>query len=251
MIKPEVVAPDEEVDLIGHVFEAPLVSKGWTWLPLTQLFTWAIMVREAGRKHPEWDWPTRLEVGGYTMGAILGSEWCHNLAHAAVSKWLGKPVDCIRVTWGMPLLVYFDTEDPDVTPRQHIIRSLGGPAINAIFLGIAILLKPVTHPNSKAREFIDTLIGMNIFLTSGGMLPIPYIDGGTALKWTLVEKGHTSQEADETLKKVNAVTAVGLGVSAAAAFKKKQRFLGGIFAMFAATSLLIATNLLNENDSRR
>jgi Zn-dependent protease len=246
MIKPAVVSPGEEVDVLGHVFDTPLVSKGVTWFPLTQLVTWLILVREAGRLHPERSWFQRMGVAALTMPVILGSEWCHNLAHAAVSKWIGHPADAIRINWGMPLLVYFDPEDPEVTPQQHITRALGGPAINVIFMILAFMLRRFTKPKSVARDVTDAAVGMNAFLVFGGMLPIPYIDGGAVLKWALVAKGNTPAEADEVIKQVNGITAFGLGAGAVSAFKRRKRFLGGIFTMFAGISLMIASGLFRE-----
>lgn len=246
MIKPAVVSPGEEVDIAGHIFDAPLVTKGITWLPLTQLATWLIMVREAGRLHPERTRLQRMGVAALTMPVILGSEWCHNLAHAAAARLVGHPADAIRVAWGMPLLVYFDEEVPEVTPRQHIIRALGGPTINTLFLGIAAVLRGCTRPNSTGRDVADAAVGMNAFLVLGGMAPIPYIDGGAVLKWALVAKGYTPAGADETLKRVNVATAAVLGAGAAAAFKARKRFLGGIFATLAGTALMIGTGLFRE-----
>jgi Zn-dependent protease len=246
MIKPAVVSPGEEVDVAGYIFDAPLVTKGLTWLPVTQLFTWLIMIREAGRLHPERSWLQRMGIAALTMPVILGSEWCHNLAHALAAKLIGHPADAIRITWGMPLLVYFDEEVLEVTPRQHIIRGLGGPAINALFWGIAAFWRRFTRPNSAARDVADAALGMNSFLVLGGMLPIPYIDGGAVLKWTLIGKGNTPTEADDTLKMVNLATAAVLGAGAGGAFKKRKRFLGGILAMFAGTCLMIGTGLFRE-----
>lgn len=246
MIKPEVLTPDDDVKVITKIFDAPLVTKGFTWFPLAEVVTWLIMVREAGRLHPERSWFQRLGIGSLTMPVILGSEWCHNLAHAAAAKWVGKPTDAIRINWGMPLLVYYDIQDSDVTPQQHIIRALGGPAINAILFGIAVILRSITKTRSKTRDVADAAVGMNAFLLLGGMLPIPYIDGGAVLKWTLVKNGQTLDAADDTLKSVNAVTAVGLGAGTALALKARKRFLAGILAMLGATALLVGTGLLKE-----
>jgi Zn-dependent protease len=225
-----------------------MVTKGWTWFPLTEIIVWGIMTREAGRLHPERSWLTRLGVATLTMPVILGSEWCHNLAHVAAAKLAGHPADAIRITWGMPLLVYHDIEDPNVTPRKHIVRALGGPVINTVFLGIAALLRPLTKFDSPARDIADAAIGMNAFLILGGLLPIPGIDGGAALKWALVDQGQTPTQADETIRRVDAVTAAGLGVGAAVAFKKRKRLLGGIFAMFAGFALVMATGLVREKE---
>jgi Zn-dependent protease len=247
MIKPEFLSPeDADVTVVGKIFDAPLVTKGWTWLPMAQLVVWGIMVREAGRLHPTRSFLTRLGVGALTMSVILGSEWCHNLAHAAAAKLIGHPVDAIRVNFGMPLLIYYDIEDPNVTPRQHIMRALGGPIFNAGVLALAVILRKFTRPKTIARDVADAAVGMNTFLITGGMLPIPFIDGGAVLKWALVEQGRTPAEADETVKKVNTVTGVALNVVAALAFKKRKRFLGGIFAMFGVSALLIGLGLFKE-----
>ena len=40
MIEPVAVEEGEDFTTIGRVFGTPLVVKGWTWLPLTQLFVW-------------------------------------------------------------------------------------------------------------------------------------------------------------------------------------------------------------------
>lgn len=246
MITPEIVSPDEVVNQVGNIFDAPLVTKGWTWLPLTEVIVLGIMTREAGRLHPKRTWLTRLGVGALTMPVILGSEWCHNLAHAAAAKLVGHPVDAIRVTWGMPLLVYHDIEDFDVTPRVHIVRALGGPIINTILFGTAFYLRRLTKPDATARDVVNAALGMNAFLVLGGMLPIPGIDGGAVLKWALVDKGQTLAQADEIIRKVDIVVAAELSVGAALAFKKRKRLLGGIFAMFAGFALVIGTGLLRE-----
>jgi Zn-dependent protease len=245
MIIPEDISQGK-VDFIGQVFDAPLVAKGKTWLPLTQLAAWGIMVCEAGRKRPEQNWRTRIWVGALSMGVMLGSEWCHNLAHAAAAKWVSKPVDCIRVSWGMPLLVYYDTEDPEVTPSQHIIRSLGGPLVNIIFIGIGTIMKRFVSDDSPAREVVNTAIGTNCFLIAAGMTPLPFLDGGAALKWTLVDRGHTLENADMVIRKVNAVSGTGMGAGAAVAFKKNKTLLGVLLSCMAFLSFGVATGLFKE-----
>ena len=246
MIKPEVVSPDEIVNQVGTVFDAPLVTKGWTWLPLTEVIDLGIMTGEAGRLHPERNWLTRLGVASLTMSVILGSEWCHNLAHAAAAKWVGHPADAIRITWGMPLLVYYDIKDSDVTPRTHIVRALGGPVINTIFFGTAMVFSRLIKKRTIARDVINAALGMNAFLVLAGMLPIPGIDGGVVLKWALVDKGQTPTQADEIIRKVDIASAAALGTGAALAFKRHKRFLGGIFAMFAGIALVTGIGLLRE-----
>ena len=97
MKKPAVVKPDDDVTVVGHVFDTPVVLKGDTWLPLTELAVWAIMAWVSGRGHSDRSWRKRLGIGGLTMVAILGSEWGHNLAHAAAARLVGKPMDALRI----------------------------------------------------------------------------------------------------------------------------------------------------------
>lgn len=246
MIKPQVLSPEDDVNVVATLFDAPLVTKGFSWLPLTQAVTWWIMTREAGRQHPQWSWLQRLGVGGMTMAVILGSEWCHNLAHAAAAQSVGHPTDAIRVNLGMPLLVYYDVEDPNVAPRHHLVRALGGPLVNALIWGSAFLLRRFTRDGSVARDVADAAVHMNAFLCLVGMLPIPYLDGGAVLKWTLVENGQSPAAADETVKKASTLTAPGLAGASVLAFKRRKRFLGGVLALLGATALLVGTGMLRE-----
>jgi Zn-dependent protease len=246
MIKPEVLSIEDNVTLLAHVFDAPLVTKGWSWIPLTQLVTWLIMVREAGRLHPNRSWFERMRVAGVTMPVILGSEWIHNLAHAAAARWVGKPVDAIRINFGMPLLVYHDLEDPTVAPRQHVLRALGGPLVNLIFLVVASCVRPFTAFGSLARDAVDAGRGVNLTLLIAGLLPQPWLDGGAALKWLLVDRGRALTEADAVVRKANGAAAFGLGAAAVRALEKGQKLLGASLSLMAGLSLAVAIGALRE-----
>ncbi|OGO16898.1 MAG: hypothetical protein A2Z14_01900 [Chloroflexi bacterium RBG_16_48_8] len=246
MRKPSVVSPSDEVTLIGQVFDTPVVVKGATWLPFAEIVVWIFTTWIAGKRRPERSFYQQMGVGLLAMPVILGSEWCHNFAHAAAACFIGKPMNAMRITWGTPLVVYFDINDPTVTPRQHIFRALGGPLFNALILPIAILLRSRTHPDSITRELADTAVGMNILLCTVSLLPMPGIDGGSILKWTLVENGATPEEADETVRKVNGVLGVVLGIAIGIAFKKKRGLVGALVALFAALALAIGSGLLCE-----
>jgi hypothetical protein len=209
MIKPAMLSPQDEVNEFAHIFDAPLVTKGWTWLPVTQLVTWAIMFREAGRLRPNW-------------------------------------TDAIRLNWGMPLLVYYDTEDPGVTPRQHVVRALGGPLVNIFFWGFAAFFRRFTTSGTLAREVADIATNTNLFLIVAGMTPQPWFDGGTALKWALVTRGQTLAGADRTVRHVNSVAAAGMGIGAVVARNKRRPLLAAFLALMAALSLSVATGLFRE-----
>ena len=248
MIKPDVVSPDEQVTHVGRIFDAPLVLKGQTWLPLTQIMVWGLMAAIAGQRRPERSWPQRLAVGALTMPVVLGSEWLHNLAHTAAAQLVGHPVDAIRITWGMPLLVYFEINDANLTPKQHITRSGGGPLFNALMLPLWWLVRWLAPTDSVWRDIGEVGVWMNTFLTTVSLLPIPGIDGGPILKWSIVARGRSVAEADEVVRKVNGPLAVGLAATSIAAVKSKKRLIGTFAAMFAVIAALIYTGLLKETE---
>ncbi len=244
--KPAVVRPTDDVTHVGKVFGTPVVVKDTTWLPVTELAVWLLMSWLAGRGRDDRPWWKRLGVGALTMSTALGSEWCHNLAHAAAAQSIGKPMDALRVTWGMPLVVYYDIHDRSVTPRQHIFRALGGPVCSGLLLLLGLLFRRLTRHGTVPGDAANAAVGMNAFLFSVSLLPIPAIDGGPILKWSLVDRGATPEEADETVRGVNRVLGGGFVVAAGIALKRRRRLLGLILAMFAALSLSMGFGLLKE-----
>jgi len=202
----------------------------------------------AKKRVPERSWLQSLGIGALTMLVVLGSEWCHNLAHAAAARMVGKPMDAIRITWGMPLVVYYDINDENVTPRQHIMRALGGPVFNALALPIVLFFQHRTHPKSMARDIANAAVGTNSFLPAVGLLPIPGIDGGPILKWSLVENGQTPKEADMMVRKVDGVLGILLTLAGTLAFKKRRWLVGGLLIQLAALALSIALGIFKEQE---
>lgn len=182
------------------------------------------------------------------MVVVLGSEWCHNLAHLLASNWIGKPMDTMRIQAGIPRCIYHEINDQDVTPRQHIARSLGGPVINSLLLALAGKVKTISKPNSILGETSKTAYQSNLFLSLISLLPIPGIDGGPILKWSLVESGKTIEEADQVVQKVNGPLAVFLGLFSSWAFFNKKKLLGFFCLMLGLTSLSIFAGWLKEDD---
>jgi Zn-dependent protease len=246
MKKPAVVAPMDEVTRVGQVFSTPLVVKGKTWFPLVQLFAWPVMAWVAKRRVPGRSWLESMVVGALTMPVVLGSEWGHNLAHAVAAHLVGKPMDAIRITWGMPLCVYYDIGDRNVSPRQHIARALGGPVFNLLVLLGAVCFRRRTDQGSIARDIADAAVRVNAFLPVVGLLPIPGIDGGPVLKWSLVEGGRTPQEADRVVRKVDGVLGVLLGTAGVDALKNRRWLWSGLLLSLAAAALGVAMGLLEE-----
>jgi Zn-dependent protease len=238
--------PSESLKRVSRVFGTPVVVEGRTWLPLTQLIVWPVMAWLAGKDRTDRTWPERFGVGALTTLAVLGSEWCHNLAHAAAAQLVGQPMDALRVVFGMPLVIYYDLNDERVTPRQHIMRALGGPALNAGLLSVAALWRRLTQPGSVAHDVANAAVKMNAFLCTVSLLPIPGIDGGPLLKWSLVERGLEPPEADEMVRKVSGVTGLALGFASGTAAKKRRWFLAALLGLFGLIGVSVGLGWLKE-----
>lgn len=248
MRKPPVLRQDDEAISVGRVFATPLMIKGFTWFPLTQSIVWGIMSWIAGKTQPDRSLAERMRIATFTMPAVLGSEWGHNLAHAAVASWISKPMDAIRITWGMPLCVYYDINDDSVTPRQHILRAIGGPLFSFILLLISIVVRRFSPKESLSREVADVSVATNAFLSTVSLLPLPGIDGGSLLKWSLVERGHTVEEADQVIRKVDGGLGIALSFFSRAAISRGRRAIGLLAAMLAVMSFGVALGWIKEQE---
>ena len=234
--------------IITRIGYTPVTKRGFSWVPLTQMLTWIFFTNSASKRKPESSIFHWLSEGFLKMAVMLGSEWCHNLAHLVASNLIEKPMDQLRIQFGMPRCVYYEINDLEVTPRQHLVRSLGGPLINLVILPITGLFKLVSKPGSIARETANTAYQTNLFLSLVSWLPIPGIDGGPILKWSLVDRGHTIDEADEVVKKANGPLAILLGLFSSRAFAKKNILAGALSGMLGLVSLSIFTGWLKEED---
>lgn len=234
--------------VIGYLGETEVTRRGLSWLPVNQLIIWGLFSRASRRRNPDKSW-FRAGVEGFCqMAVMLGSEWGHNLAHLSASQLVGKPMDQFRIQLGMPRCVYHKLNDPDVAPREHIARALGGPIFNLLVLPFTFLATRMTRPNSIAGKTARTARDTNLFLSVVSLLPIPGIDGGPILKWSLVERGKTIQQADEVVRAVNGPLALLLGIFSSGAFLKKKPLLGLFSLMLGATSLSVYTGILKEED---
>jgi hypothetical protein len=166
------------------------------------LVGWVALSWLAGQQLPESSWATRLLIGALCLAALLVADFGHALAHIVSARYAGAPMDEILVSAGMPRTLYFDN---DVPPQTHRMRSLGGPIFSALGLIVSLFLRALTSPGLPARMVADwSCIGHGLILV-GSLTPLPIVDGGVILKWTLVERGHTPAEADAVIRRLNLV----------------------------------------------
>lgn len=241
---PEV--PGQPSRTIGHWCGTPVKISGWHWLPWAQLVTWLALVLAS-----------RPERASHSLGEnalvtliLHGCEWAHNLAHAATARLLGKPADEILVIGGMSRLVYRELNDLTVTPQQHIGRALGGPLFNSFLLLLSAAWQRIARPKTLSARLARVAVQTNLFLSTISLLPVPGIDGGPLLKWGLVWRGKTPQQADCLVQQVNLGLSPLLTVASAWQFRKRHPLWGVFLTLLALSSLVIGMGWIQEEKVR-
>ncbi len=234
--------------IIGELGETEITRRGITWLPVTQIIIWGLFSRASRQRNPNKSWLRAGLEGFCQMAVMLGSEWGHNLAHLSASHLIGKPMDQLRIQLGMPRVVYHELNDPDVMPREHVVRALGGPLFNFLVLPFAWKARRLTRKDTIAGMTARTACDTNLFLSTISLLPIPGIDGSPILKWTLVDRGKSPMEADEVVRKANGPLAVLLGLFSSWAFMKKKTLPAVFSLMLGLISLSVYAGWLKEED---
>lgn len=186
--------------------------------------SWLIGVRQ-----PQWNWPVRVFTGAVSGLALIVADVGHALAHSISARAAGAPMDQINLTSGMPRTIYFDQ---DVPPRAHILRALGGPLYSALGLVLSLVVHSLLPRNSISREVAGWSSTGHGLIFAGSLAPLPIVDGGSILKWSLVESGQAASEADRIVEKAGIATGVAAG-AAGTAFAARRRWL-------PATGLLAA-----------
>jgi Zn-dependent protease len=247
MKKPIFLSKDDPIWDVARLYNVPLVIRqDVSALPLSQVVSIAIFHRQLSKRFPTLNQGQKLIWSFSCTFALLGSEWGHNLAHALTSILINKPVDAIRIHFGMPLLIYFEPSDPEVTPKQHMLRAIGGPVFNLMTLPPLYMLyrsmKPDTPSCYLARLAFDT----NAFLALVSLSPLPPLDGGPLFKWALVHKGKSNNDAEKVVRYTNGLAAILFSVMAWFYRIRAKNLLAIIFGLLGMTSLAIALGWLDE-----
>jgi Zn-dependent protease len=247
MKKPTFLSEADQTQEITHFLGVPLVVRqNLSALPLAQFGTMAFFYRQLDRKFPELSKRERILWSLSCTLALLGSEWCHNLAHTLISKAIKKPVDAILINFGMPLLIYFKPDDPQVTPRQHIIRAIGGPAFNlAVMPALYVMLKH-TKANTPDQFLAQLAFDTNVFIFTASLTPFPSLDGGPIMKWSLVQHGKSISEAEQIVGKANGVSAVLLSILGLLSYLRGRKLLAILLGVLGIGSLAIALGWIEE-----
>lgn len=167
--------------------------------------TWFGMSRNPGRGF----WQGLL-LSLLLMILLLVADIGHAIAHIFSARFANTPMDEILISAGMPRTRYFNNE---VSPAAHRMRAMGGPIFSGLGLLVSFILYRFLSNGSVGRELaVWSMVGHG-FILVGSLLPLPIVDGGAILKWTIIEKGKTEKEADNILRRINwTIGIVGLAI---------------------------------------
>ena len=152
---------------------------------------------------------------GFVSTVLLSlSDFGHPIGHIFSARYAGAPMDEIIISGDMPRTLY---RNNDVTPDVHRMRALGGPIFNLVCLLLSMAIFQVASGHAVVKEWTGWSSVGQAFILTMSLLPLPMVDGGTILKWTLVARGKTETEADDFVRRVDwvlgiMVLATGIGL---------------------------------------
>jgi len=168
------------------------------------------------------------------MPVALFADVGHAMAHTISARLADAPMDEVLLSSEMPRTLYQNNE---VSPRTHIIRASGGPVFSLTCTVLSLLWRSLSSKGSLSRDLADASLAGHSFILAGSLAPLPMVDGGTILKWRLVESGQSSKQADRAVKKQSLYFgAVLLGLGALLGLLAKRRWAGGLLAACGAAS---------------
>ncbi len=136
--------------------------------------------------HPYRTLPQALLIGLVSAFLMAVAEFGHPFAHIISARYAGAPMDELVISEGMPRTLYWNDSVP---PNAHRLRALGGPIFNVLGLLLSVAVFVIASTNSLVREWASwSAFGHGVLLIES-LFPVPMVDGGTLLKWTLVVGG--------------------------------------------------------------
>jgi hypothetical protein len=211
----------------------PVVARADFWpfpILLTGLLTWA-----AGRRHPKLSQFQRLGLALLATPVASFADVGHAMAHTVSARLAGAPMDEILLSSGMPRTLY---QNNAVLPQIHIRRSLGGPIFSFASAMLSLLWWRSSPPGSLSHDLAGLSLFGHSFILLGSLAPLPMVDGGTILKWKLVEAGQSPEQADQIVKKTSLrLGTVFLGMGGVLGLLRKRKLVGGLLAMGGAAGI--------------
>jgi hypothetical protein len=189
------------------IFGTPVKVKGTVLVPIVAL--WGIVTWLGLYWHPERGFWQGVLIGLVTVLLLLPADFGHALAHIFSARYAGAPMDEILLSAGMPRTLYWNNE---VSPDVHRIRAMGGPIFNVLGLLLSAVIYAVARGNPIIRELATWSAVGHGWILVAALLPLPMVDGGTLMKWTLVARGRTEKDADKMVRLLDWVMGIVGGI---------------------------------------
>ncbi|MGE5376810.1 MAG: hypothetical protein ACM3XO_17275 [Bacteroidota bacterium] len=181
-----------------RVFPTPVKVK-WIFLIYIVLL-WVILTWLEIAWHPEIGFWEAVLMGLAIVLVLIPADVGHAFAHIFSARWAGAPMDEILLSAGMPRTLYWNNAVP---PNAHRLRAIGGPLFNLVALLLSLAIYALLASNSIVRELSTwSALGHALILIMS-LMPLPVVDGGTLLKWTLVARGRTETQADAAVRRLD------------------------------------------------
>jgi hypothetical protein len=119
--------------------------------------------------------------GGLLRGVAYGillylSNTIHTLGHFGAGTLAGARMDAVVLTSTRNVDVYRGAKR-DVPTRVRVLRSLGGPAANALVGAAALGLGAAAEGAPEVRGWLAVLGLFNLAIAAWTLLPVPTLDG--------------------------------------------------------------------------
>ncbi len=187
--------------------------------------------------HPGRGFWQGLLIGLVTAILLLVVEFGHPLAHIFSARYAKAPMDEIVIAGDMPRTLYWNN---DVSPNVHRLRAMGGPIFNLLGLLVSVGIYAVVSGNSLASELAAWSAAGHGYLFLMSLVPVPIVDGGVLLKWTLVAKGRTELEADGIIRRVDWVIGIVGGIIGVGFIAMKMWIAGVVLIGIGAAIIGVA-----------
>lgn len=202
-------------------------------VPLVGL--WGGVTWVGRRRHPNRSFGRSALVGLATVLALMPADLAHPFAHVASARLAGAPMDEIRISMGMPRTIYRNNA---VSPAAHRLRAVGGPIFNAVGLLLSLATYGGGRRGSVARELAAWSALGHGWILGMSLAPVPAVDGGALLKWTLVARGWSEADADAAVRQVARGTGVVAGcVGVGLVAWQRRRLLASVRSRWPAPTV--------------
>lgn len=180
------------------LFGTPIKMKAIVFVVVAAV--WGIVTALQLNWHPGRGLGQGLLIGFATMVLLIVVEFGHALAHIFSARYAGAPMDEIQLNGDMPRTLYWNN---DVAPAVHRMRALGGPLFNLLGFLLSTAVYGVIAGHAIARELAAWSAAGHGLLFLMSLAPLPPVDGGSILKWTLVERGRSESAADAIVQRID------------------------------------------------